>query len=155
LIKIIIFIFPISFGWAESPRPTSRLEDLFVWKVSEELKLTVKEEKDFAAQIVRLNQIKAKALDQVELELKKMVFVLPNTARPLLKNYREALKKYNQVSVEEVETMIKVLGPEKAARYFVVKGELAQKIKTLLGNNAQQPEKKGKVKLPEPRLIEE
>jgi len=122
----------------------NRMEDLFLWKISEELKLTVKEEKELTKLIQELNQKKTKISRNMDL-------LVANSKSTHLEKYRNLLTEYNQISVLELDGVKKILGPEKTMKYFFVKNELSQKIKVMLSGGSE----KGKKNLPEPKVIEE
>jgi hypothetical protein len=137
--------------WASS----NRVEELFIWKISEVLKLSVKEEKELAQLIRELNVKKAQASQEVDAILQKM------TAQPekdILKKYRSALIAYNDISLVELERVKKILGETKAVKYLAAKSELSQKIRSILANPEKASEQleetvDKKQPLPEPKLI--
>lgn len=114
---------------------SSRIEELFVWKISEELKLSVKEEKDLSNLIYELNRQKMQANDDIDEIVKKLSEVdSEKNQRQLLREYRAALGKYNKISTDEVDRIQKLLTPGNSAKYFVVKAELSKKIRNLLSS---------------------
>lgn len=127
----------------------NRVEELFLWKIAEELKLNVKEEKE-VSQLVR-------DLNNKKLKLNQEMDQLINRAKDgkrlkeLAIEYRRKINDYNQISIAEFDGIQKILGQEKTLKYFVVKNDLSQKIKQLL-SGAPEKEKKP---LPEPKVIEE
>jgi hypothetical protein len=150
--------------WAQTGNAgNNRVEDLFLWKISEELKLSVKEEKDLSNVIKELNQKKSKAGDQIQELISKMSSSKnAKESKKLLFDYETALKNYNGISLEEVKRLEKTLSPEKVTKYFVVKAELTAKIRNLMANPEKNHQDRGsekskgeRVSLPEPRVIEE
>lgn len=135
----------------------NRVEELFIWKLSEDLKLSVSEEKSFSDLVRELN----KKRQQVNSDLAASVDAMaaaPAKDRPrLLLKYKNLLKQYSEVSLEEVQRMEKILGAEKASVYLVKKAELTNKLKTLLGADTGDGKVAAdkKVDLPTPKIIEE
>lgn len=145
IISVLFFFLPaISFAG-------NRMEELFIWKLSEELKLNVKEEKEITKLIQELNQKKAKIsqnMDQLMTSAKDH-----KHQKEFLAKYRVNLAEYNQISLTEFDGVQKILGSEKTLQYFSVKNDLSQKIKQMLsGSNGPEKDKK---QLPEPKVIEE
>jgi hypothetical protein len=133
----------------------NRVEELFIWKISEVLKLTVREEKDLAQMIRDLNLKKSTASQEIDGILQKMA---AQPQKDLLKKYKNALIAYNDISLIELDQAKKILGEDKALKYLAVKNELSLKIRNILANSDKsepleaKPEKKH---LPEPKLIED
>lgn len=138
---------------AHAIEPKNRVEELFIWKISDEMKLSVPEEKAFSDLIRALNQKRHAANESLQISIKKM-----NDAKTLkekeklLSEHRRYLKSYNDISVEEVDRIEKLFGTERATRYFVLKNDLTNRLKTLLAA----PEKPASPeKLAPPKIIEE
>jgi len=126
-----------------------RVEQLFLWKISEELKLSVKEEKEITSLIQGLNQKKStlnKELDSISTEFKDA-----KNKEPLLKKYRSLLMEYNQISLNELDGVQKILGKTKTMQYLYLKTDFTMKIKSLFSA----AEKEKKTTLPDPKVIEE
>lgn len=139
------FLFPLT------SLASNRVEELFLWKLSEELKLTVKEEKEITKLIQDLNQKKSKVsqnMDQLMVGVKTA-----KNQKEFLTKYRSYLSDYNQISLSEFDGVKKILGSEKTLQYFYVKNDLSQKIKHMLSGTSG-PDK-DKKPLPEPKVIEE
>jgi alanyl-tRNA synthetase len=112
---------------------STRVEELFIWKISEELKLSVKEEKEVASLIKDLNQRKSDANEKIEaLVQKQMAAEGDSTASSFVKDYRIAINNYNKISVDEIDRIQKILPKAKVAKYFVVKSDLSKRIRGLL-----------------------
>jgi predicted membrane chloride channel (bestrophin family) len=128
------------------------VEELFIWKISDEMKLSVPDEKAFSDFIRKMNQKKSECNDDIQNVLKKLSEAKDlKEKEKLLKEHRKALKVYNDLTLEEVDQMQKIFGSEKAAQYFVLKNDLTNKLKSMLAS----PEKAAKTPLPPPRIIEE
>lgn len=138
----------------ESHQTNHKFEDLFIWKVSDELKLSVPEEKSFSDFIRGLNQKKSQLNDQIQETLKKLSATTSQkkATDQLVAQYRTQLKALNNLNVEEIDQIKKILGSEKVAQYLVLKNDLATQLKAKL--SAPDPTKP-KTDLPAPKIIEE
>lgn len=132
----------------------SRLEELIIWKISDELKLPVKVEEKFAQSFRDLNAKKVK-LSKKQNELLAQVPQVKNEKqkRDWLSQYRQVAKDLAQLSSDELEQMQKILGEDKVIQYLALKGDLSQRIRSLMVS----PEKPSSApsKLPPPKIIEE
>ena len=165
-VTFLYFILSVSLsGWTQSPSTnlhSSRIEELFIWKISEELKLSVQEEKSLAHLISELNQRKSAANEKIE-NLDQQLAVASSSAeiRQLLKAYRMALLDYNKISTDEVDQIRKLLPVAKVAKYIAVKSDLSKKIRNLLAGAEKSHEhnlehsKIDKPNLGDPKIIEE
>jgi hypothetical protein len=136
----------------------NRIEELFIWKISEELQLTIQEEKSFSELLRSLNQRRVSANLSLAEVTKKMAVDKASAAIHLVK-YQNLLRDYSSVSQDEVTQLKKILGVARTAAYIVVKAELSEKLKSLLAlpqeRSLEVLEQSLSVKLPPPRLIEE
>ena len=146
------------------PDKSNRMEEILVWKLSEELKLNSRDEKKVSELIRQLNEEKSQRASEIEaLQVKMSTDLPPSEAKSLLRTYEKALKTYNQISVDEIQRVQKILDPQKSMRYFAVKGGLSQRIRAILGYNSRsEKHTKAEVdilekteKLPEPKIIED
>jgi hypothetical protein len=113
-------------------RERRRLEELFIWKMSEELKLAVEIETPFAEAIRALNREKAK----VNQDLSKALQEIENSKtvkqrEVALQNYEMAWRRYGDLPIKEMVRMRPILGSEKLGQYLVVKSLMAEKLKSL------------------------
>lgn len=161
ILKVAVLLFSLSLisfsTHAEEIHTNShKFEDLFIWKISDELKLSVPDEKAFSDLIRKLNQKKADLNEQVQATLKKLSESKDKKEREKnLTEYKTQVKKLGQIAIDEVDQIKKALGEEKAAKYFVLKNELANQFKARLANPGANPDSKPKVDLPSPKVIEE
>lgn len=139
--------------FAHAAEKRNQLEELLIWKMSDELKLSASEEKKFADIIKELNLKKAVLNRSLQDSIEKMKKISSKDADAELSRYRKALVSYNQLSEEEFDKMKPLLGPERMAQYLNIKQDLTNRIKSMLLN----PEtiEKTRPKLPQPKLIEE
>lgn len=111
----------------------NRVEELFIWKVSDELKLSIPEEKSFTKLIKNLNAKKSSLNEAIQENIRHMGGAgSAKDKEKLLSEQKRLLKSYNELSIDEVTQIQKLFGPERAAQYFVLKNDLTNKLKTLL-----------------------
>ncbi|MFN3454441.1 MAG: hypothetical protein ACK41T_05720 [Pseudobdellovibrio sp.] len=137
------------------------VEDIFIWKMSDELKLTAKEEKKFSDIHKSLNKKKM----QLQSDLQKYSYALktnPNIGKNeielTIKKYRSTLSQLNNISLQEVDKMKNLLGANKFLQYLAIKQDITLKLKSLvIGQNDEQEKQKekSKISLPPPKVIEE
>ena len=136
----------------------NQLEELFIWKMSEELKLTAIEEKRFAEIVKNINSEKSTLNKTLQESVGQMAKVSGEKAQgEALKKYRKDLARYNRLSEDEIERMQGLLGVGRTIQYLQIKQDLTNKVKSLLIS----PEAKGKTEdkpqatMPTPKIIEE
>jgi hypothetical protein len=113
-------------------RERRRLEELFIWKMSEELKLSVEIETPFAEAIRALNREKS-SLNQ---ELSRALSAIEKAKSPkeretALKSYEKVWRQYGELPIKEINRMRPILGTEKLGQYLVGKSMMAEKLKAL------------------------
>lgn len=141
---------------APTPKKNS-VEDIFIWKVSDELNLSASEEKKFADIHRELNKQKM----QLNTQLQKLAFQSKDNpdlskarAAEVIKDYKKTLNAYNNLSIQELDKMKSLLGDKKFLAYLAIKQDINLKLKSLV--LGEEPEKKAKpTKLPPPQIIEE
>jgi hypothetical protein len=159
---LIALLFPIFLSLpllAQSPAaPAAKknsVEDIFIWKVSDELKLSASEEKKFADIHRDLNKLKmqyAAQLQKLSFESKGNPKLTTARAALIIKEYKKTLTAYNQLSIEELEKMKALLGDKKFLDYLAIKQDINLKLKSLVLGEEQ---KAKPAKLPPPQIIEE
>jgi hypothetical protein len=124
---------PLSTASADSNKTNQRIDDLFVWMVSEKLQLKPNVEGEFASVFKELSkrkqELSEKAEEQIESILKQPN---PDRRKKMIEEYRGTLVELGQIQVQEVERFSKVLGDEKFVQYLAAKQELGKKIRTLV-----------------------
>ena len=130
----VIFISSLAFA-------NSKVEELFIWKMSEELDLSPKEEKNFSEKFRQLNSKK----NELNAQLQRLVqndsgTLTPVAAKDFLKKYQNYLSSGNRIGLEEIETMTKILGPAKTVQYLRIKHDLSGKVRTLLNEGSKNKE---------------
>lgn len=130
----------------------NKIEELFIWKISDELKLSTKEEKSFADLFRDLNRKKSNLAHLQDETLTKLSVSTKEKDRTAgLSDYRKQILEYDKIQLREFDDMKKILGPERLSKYLSVKRDLTNKVKSLL---TEKTEKKDS-ELPVPKVIEE
>lgn len=150
---LVIIFLGLPFVAHAQTQSKSRLEEFLIWKMSDELKLTAKEEKKFSQILKELNQKKNNLNQNLSSQLKSLSDSKTAAERKKnLKDYRKTLVDFNGVSVEELDKMQSLLGDERVIAYLQFKQDLGEKLKNMLTNpEAKEPEPAKK--LPEPKII--
>ena len=120
-----------------------RLEELFIWKVSDILELTSEQDSEFRSIIEDLNQKKL----QANIDMRASIRAIEKAEKKevqikLIEAYKKQLNAYLAVQKEELDRLEDLFGSEKLAKYLVVKSKLTQNIKVLMGNNGETKVKK-------------
>ena len=158
--KTIIFIFIFSTSLYAQKNSKNSIEDIFIWKVSDELQLTAQQEKQFSDTHKALNKKKFE-LTEVQQSLTqslKKKSLTDNEIKKLLLSFRSNLNQLNEVTIQEYEQTKKILGHKKMAEYLVFKQELADKFKSLLADQklkTKDSENKKSSEMSAPSVIEE
>jgi len=152
-ILVLFFISLLSFSFSFASSGTkNQLEDLFIWKMSEELKLTSLEEKKFTETVKNLNQKKADLNKELQEALVNMTKAETDKQKAdQLKTYKRSLHAYNLLSEEEIEKIQGMLGATRTVQYLQIKQDLTNRIKTML----MTPDASKPKPLPAPKVIEE
>ncbi len=153
LIFYFIISAPILSFAASSELETKKtyIEDIFIWRMSDELNLSAGEEKKFTEIHKDLNKKKS----DLNKEIQEITQSLSSPDEAKIKYLRKKIQNYNQISIEEFDSMKKLLGTKKFSAYLQVKSDLTNRVKSLLsGEKTNEKEKKeGAVKLPPPQVI--
>lgn len=137
----------------------NKFEELLIWKLSDDLKLTVSEEKKFSEWMRELNHKKAAINNQIEGVIRSLSEISTNNKISLKNNekeydkllidYRRLLKSYNELSIKEIDNLQKIIGVSKTGQYLVFKSDLTNKLKQMLTPNEKV------APLPPPKVIQE
>lgn len=145
----------------------AKLEEMYIWKISEELKLTSQEDREFAKVVKQINSARAQANDSLKAHLnsaneelrKNQSGFSAQKSDKWLKEYKRLLTQYGKLSTDEIDKIRKVLGQDRAVRYFALKSEMVERFKNLLTPQAQGGEKADgdppSVIKTQPKIIEE
>ena len=149
----ILYLKPVS-ATEQVEKQKRRLEDLFIWKISDELKLTIQEEKNVAELIRKTSELKNTNNSKMNELIKKFSL---NQSKQSLNEYKKLMTEYHQINLNEVESIEKAIGYEKTIRYILVKNDLTQKVKSILATGEVTPATPSSAAkpLPQPKIIEE
>lgn len=151
---IVCFTFSFLFSSvALATEKRNQLEELLIWKMSDELKLTAQEEKKFSEVLRHLNDRKSTLNNSLKDSLVKLKQSSSKEQEKELKRYRQVLSDYNRLSLEEFDSLQPLLGTERMIKYLDIKQDLANRIKSMLLAPEGAPAKNKK--LPAPKVIEE
>ena len=131
----------------------THLEDIFIWKLSDEMKLTAQEERQFTDINKQLNRKKSELNRKIQASVQSLSEADSDSA---LKKHKKLIQEYNDISVSEFESIKKLLGTKKFISYLKLKNELNSKVKSILIGEkvTDRDERKSKV-LPPPKVIVE
>lgn len=132
----------------------NQLEELFIWKTSEELKLSQADDKAFTEIVKSLNKKKFELNEEMhEIVVKMAQEPTDKKKLALLNQYKKTLQTYNHLSEEEIDKMKSLLGIQKLSQYLKIKQDITRRVKSLLANPDSL--KKSGSPLPSPKVIEE
>ncbi|MEN0057522.1 MAG: hypothetical protein AAGB31_01705, partial [Bdellovibrio sp.] len=113
----------------------NQLEELLIWKMSDELKLGSSEEKKFTDIVKSLNEKKAELNQALQASVEKMGSLTTTKSKEEeLTRYRKVLQNYSRLNEEEYDRLKPLLGTEKMTQYLVIKQDLTNRIKNMLAN---------------------
>lgn len=140
MLNIILFLV-LAFPWmgfAENKVDPSaninavRLENLLIWKLTDELELTAKEEIAFS------NLVKSIGFERrlLQSESEDLSLKLKSNAS-LLTDYKKNLEKLAANNLKEVSEIELLLGKEKTAKYVFLKSEILKRITSELSKKTE------------------
>lgn len=135
----------------------NRMEELFMWKVSDALALDQKEESEFKRVMEKIRDVRNKRTAKIDETLRKLDKADSKEKPQLLAQYKDMLKEYNSCQVEEVEELEKLLGTERVAKYLVLKDQLLNRLKGALADASVRDtrDKSLKTKVKDPKIIQD
>lgn len=154
-IFIFILVYSIFAKAEDSEKTRRRIQDLYIWKISDELKLTVKEEKQVGDIFKEINKEKSQNLQKINSLVSEMEQIKDSKKyKSTLTEYKKLLSQYNAINLEEIEKIEVALGSERTIKYIAVKSDITSNVKKLLLQNDDK-ENKPKSILSAPKIIEE
>lgn len=131
----------------------NQLEELMIWKLSDELKLSSVEEKKFTEILKSLNEEKANLNSSLEKSIQAMgKATTTQTKEAELTRYLKFTQSYAKISEQEITRLKDVLGLDRMIQYLQLKQEFTNKIRSLLSSDSGGKSPKP---LPPPKVIEE
>jgi hypothetical protein len=149
----------VSINVGASTKNKSRLEELFIWRVSDTLSLSPDIESKFSAEFKKLSEKKAalgKEIEETLVEIEKSKD--SPKIETLLTTYKKKVVEQSKISVEEVETFERLFGKQKFAQYLVLKRDLTQKLKDFVSSpssGSSKGESDSAKKLNTPKIIQD
>ena len=135
-VYILLFLVFISVNGHSEATKKNQVEDIFIWKISDELQLSAKEEKAFGDIHRSLNKKKSELNEQIkilQIDIKQKKTKLSALEQEkLIKKNKNLLLQLNQVNIEEFDSTKKILGAEKFLEYLFLKQELNSKFKSMI-----------------------
>lgn len=164
LLLLFSFLCIYNLAQAQNEPRKSYLEDIFIWKMTDELKLSVPEEKKFSEIQKGLNKTKIELNKKIQTSVEELSFAHAsktpeNLLNTKLNQHAIYLKKYSDLASEEFSMMRKLLGSSRVVEYLRIRNELNNKMKSVLAGESEKklnsesvdPEKFGT--LPPPKII--
>lgn len=149
----ILLLFNLFSAAALAAEKRNQLEELLIWKMSDELKLSSIEEKKFAQILKNLNEEKSTLNQALQSSIEAMGKASTSKAKEAeLSKYMRLTQNYGKLGEQEIDRLKPLLGVDRLVQYLNIKQDLTNKIKTLLssenGGKSAKP-------LPSPKIIEE
>lgn len=139
----------ISLNVSASDKNRQRIQELFIWKVSDQLELTPEEDKAFRTIIEELNNKKQEASIKMKATVRALEKAKDEKTRvQLLGKYESELQTYLATQTEEISKLQKLFDAEKMSKYLVVKAKLTESLRILMGSGSSKP----KPKLAKPKV---
>lgn len=140
---IIIFIFlPLS-----SMADVDRFEELFIWKMSEAMKLDAKKESEFSQIIRKINQKKGRALQSLNKSAEDLSKQKSEgDSKQAVESYKKSLNSYQSINEEEIVELKKIFNYKELAMYLSYKNEVLKKLHDRLTKQAKDGRKDKKAK---------
>ena len=126
------------------------IEDIFIWKISDELKLSVQEEKAFTEIQKSLNKKKSELNKRIQ---DSLAALKDNASEADLKKHRQLLQEYNALVLQEFDSIKKALGAAKFTQYLKIKNELTNKMKSILAGESASKQNASNKALLAPKVI--
>lgn len=151
----ILFLFAVHAAQSEisaAAKSKLHLEDLLIWKISDELKLSSEQEKKVSDVIKKINKKKSENSIAIQ-ELTEKIIKSSNEEAKLsaFNELKKKLQIHGSIAIEELDQIKGVLGVKKLGEYLELKNDISEKVKSLIIPT----DKKGGKKLPPPKVIEE
>ena len=149
----ILLLFNLFSAASLAAEKRNQLEELLIWKMSDELKLSSAEEKKFAEILKNLNEEKSSLNQALQSSVEAMGKASSSKAKEAeLAKYKRLTQNYGKLGEQEIDRLKPLLGVDRLVQYLNIKQDLTNKIKTLLSSESGGKSAKP---LPSPKIIEE
>ncbi|KYG67319.1 hypothetical protein AZI86_09995 [Bdellovibrio bacteriovorus] len=150
----ILLLFNLFSAASLAAEKRNQLEELLIWKMSDELNLSSIEEKKFAEILKNLNEEKASLNQALQSSVEAMGKASTSkTKEAELAKYKRLTQNYGKLGEQEIDRLKPLLGVDRLVQYLNIKQDLTNKIKTLL--SSENSGGKNAKPLPSPKIIEE
>ncbi len=119
---------------ADISKQQKRIQDLFIWKVSEELKLDAQTEAKFSKIVHQLGIEKHDAAEKMQDSIAKMRNANEREIQAHISEYETHLDQHMACQKKELDSLRKIFSPEQLARYLVVKQEILTNLKSRMAS---------------------
>lgn len=154
--SFILILFISAFASAQN---RNKVEELFLWKLSDEMKLSVPEEKALTDILRKSSLEKTQIQEKIQMSLKALSdsSVDQKKTEKLISEHRQLLQKSHDLNMQEISAIQKRIGAQKTAQFLVLRNELTLKLKSIFTNpdKAQDKISSEKSKLAPPQVIEQ
>jgi hypothetical protein len=117
----------------------SRLEQLFIWRVSDRLHLSPEEEAKFSAEYKKLSEQRTQASAKMETILTKLGSEKSKSAKvKLLADYESVFKRYTEIQQDEMAAMKKLFDTDRLADYVLLKRDMRHRFRDVLAKNGEE-----------------
>lgn len=133
VLLIALLAVPSAMADSAAPKHRTHLDELFIWKMSEELKLPPEEELKFSEIISGLNAQKRELYERLDEAVKKLAQANgTKAAEAALTAHRKLIGEQQALQTKELDSLRSLLGAERMAKYLVAKNELTERLKAML-----------------------
>jgi hypothetical protein len=143
-------------GKDEKSKMRQRLEQLFIWRVSDRLDLTTEEEEKFNEEYKKLSEERAKVTQKTDHILDQLSKEKTDKGKgKLLGEYEDALKDAN-LQLKELTAMKKIFDSKQLADYVLLKRDMFHKFRNVLISDTSAAKSPGpKAPIKEPQVFQE
>jgi hypothetical protein len=129
---------------SNEPELRERLNKIFYWQMADELRLTPQVEKEMIQTLEDLQGRREKALERRSLALAELKGLGQKKDAKVRREQSlvalsESLKELGRLDAEEFERLSKALGSEALARFYVVREELATRVRDAIRSPSRNP----------------
>lgn len=130
-------------GSYASDKSRQRIQELFIWKVSDHLGLSPEQDTKFRKIIEDLNDKKLKASIAMKANIDSLEDAKTEEKRKeILSEYEKNLNEYLGVQKNELERLGEIFDEERMAKYLIVKAKLTENLRVLIGSGNSTKKKK-------------
>lgn len=149
---LFVSLFSIVAMGADLDKRRNRIEELFIWKVSDTLGLDSKQETEFSQIMSKLREDKSRIDDQISQTLRKLESEKDKKKiESHLKEYKKYLAEYSELQMSELDKLEKLFGAQKLATYLTLKEKLVSKLKDAMASAG----KASQLKVKDPKVVHE